>query len=194
MGWPREKCVDASRCTGAYFSLIVPAEIACGTLCAGYSLPSAPPALHGGFMMSMMCRTWLDKEPIPCTVAYTGEHKELGHRLYVLCRPLGVETTKLYDFDKDILYELKGDTRMWNVTVGIPESEKYDPIFPVEYRMKAGRKVYDANSLTRLQSENMVFYTSVKAKVLALRLRSLCSDFVLKRHRHLKPNTDISVA
>ncbi|KAK8780226.1 hypothetical protein V5799_018427 [Amblyomma americanum] len=118
-------------------------------LAACQGQPRAP-FLPSDFKMNVMYKSWFDDNLYAFTVAYTRRGLGLGNRLYVSRLSQGVSYTKLYDFENDILYEAKGDTRQCTTTHGIPEAEKEDPYFPVAFRSANGRKVFDTpDSLIR---------------------------------------------
>lgn len=104
---------------------------------------SRAPFLPSDFKMNVMYKSWFDDNLYAFTVAYTRRGEGLGNRLYVSRTSQGVSYVKLYDFENDILYEAKGDTRKCTTTHGIPESEKDDPYFPVAFVPSNNRKVFD---------------------------------------------------
>ncbi|XP_077498142.1 uncharacterized protein LOC144108831 isoform X1 [Amblyomma americanum] len=138
-----------------YAGVAVSLVLACQYLTvSGLRIP-ATPSLSSYFKMNVMYKPWFDEGLSSCTVAYSSESHAPGNHLYVSCRLHGVNTTKHYDFGRDVLHVSQGGTAQPRVTRGIPEAEKDDPYFPVTFRTASGRKVFDQpDSLIRFTGDN----------------------------------------
>lgn len=112
------------------------------SICNGLPLTTAP-SFHDNFNVTVKVQSWIDNSPLTCVVTYCRGDHGLYNFLFLDCTSNDSKYTKLFDFYNDLLWVKKGNTARWLRLKGIPEQEKFDLHFPVEFHTEGRHKVFN---------------------------------------------------